>query len=93
MNSSTSYKGETEVSRLTEQDNRLFLWFAHEYLQRELEPSDDADPLRPARKTLLGIYEYAERDVPAYFPGGRPSRNMIGAVIGGTTSRNAKKLS
>lgn len=68
INFSTSLKGEAEVSRLIEQDNRLFLWFAHEYLNHDLELSDDADSLRSARETLLELYEYAGREVPNYFP-------------------------
>ena len=68
VNFDTSYKGEAEVNRLIEQDNPLFLWFTHEMLTRELELSNDDDALRTARTVLLEFYEYADRDVPEWFP-------------------------
>jgi hypothetical protein len=68
VNFDTSYKGEAEVNRLIEQDNPLFLWFTHEMLTRELTLSNDDDALRTARAVLLEFYEYADRDVPEWFP-------------------------
>ena len=68
VNFDTSYKGEAEVNRLIEQDNPLFLWFTHEMLTRELTLSNDDDALRTARAVMLEFYEYADRDVPEWFP-------------------------
>ena len=68
VNFDTSYKGEAEVNRLIEQDNPLFLWFTHEMLTRELTLSNDDDALRTARTVVLELYEYADRDVPEWFP-------------------------
>jgi hypothetical protein len=68
VNFDTSYKGEAEVNRLIEQDNPLFLWFTHELLTRELTLSNDDDALRTARAVMLELYEYADRDVPEWFP-------------------------
>ena len=68
VNFDTSYKGEAEVNRLIEQDNPLFLWFTHEMLTRELTLSNDDDALRTARAVMLEFYEYANRDVPEWFP-------------------------
>ncbi len=68
VNFDTSYKGEAEVNRLIEQDNPLFLWFAHEMLSRDLRLTDDADALRTAREGMLDIYEYAGRTEPDWFP-------------------------
>jgi hypothetical protein len=68
VNFDTSYKGEAEVNRLIEQDNPLFFWFTHEMLTRELTLSNDDDALRTARAVLLEFYEYANRDVPDWFP-------------------------
>ena len=68
MNFDTSYKGEAEVNRLIEQNNSLFLWFAYKMLNRELTLSNDDDALRTARTVMLELYEYADRDVPEWFP-------------------------
>jgi hypothetical protein len=68
VNFDTSYMGEAEVNRLIEQDNPLFLWFTHEMLTRELALSNDDDALRTAREVMLNIYEYADRQVPEWFP-------------------------
>jgi len=68
VNFDTSYKGEAEVNRLIEQDNPLFLWFTHKMLTRDLALSNDDDALRTARTVMLELYEYADRDVPKWFP-------------------------
>ena len=68
VNFDTSYKGEAEVNRLIEQNNSLFLWFAYKMLNRELTLSNDDDALRTARTVMLELYEYADRDVPEWFP-------------------------
>ncbi len=68
VNFDTSYKGEAEVNRLIEQDNPVFLWFTHKMLTRELTLSNDDDALRTARTVMLELYDYADRDVPAWFP-------------------------
>lgn len=68
VNFDTSYKGEAEVNGLIKQDNPLFLWFTHEMLTRALTLSNDDDALRTARAVILEFYEYADRDVPEWFP-------------------------
>jgi hypothetical protein len=68
VNFDTSYQGEAEVNQLIEQDNPLFLWFAHEMLTRELTLSNDDDALRTTRSVMIDLYEYADRPVPEWFP-------------------------
>ncbi len=68
VNFQTSRRGEAEVNELIEKPNPLYQWFSHEYLTRNLELADDDDTLREVRETMLHLYEYADRDIPEYFP-------------------------
>ncbi|MBN2187278.1 MAG: phospholipase D family protein [Dehalococcoidia bacterium] len=57
------------LARLFSQDNSVFKWFSHLYINHldsnEL-PSDDE--LRLARTVMRQLYEYAQRPLPAFFP-------------------------
>lgn len=58
-----------KLAKLFSQDNSVFKWFSHLYINHldsnEL-PSDDE--LRLARTVMKQLYEYAQRPLPAFFP-------------------------
>jgi len=58
-----------KLAKLFSQDNSVFKWFSHLYINHldsnEL-PSDDE--LRLARTAMKQLYEYAQRPLPAFFP-------------------------
>ncbi|WP_277543645.1 tyrosyl-DNA phosphodiesterase [Haloarcula laminariae] len=68
VNFMTSHQGEAKVNRLINTENPLFQWFGHEYLARDLELGEDSDALREVRATMEELYDFAERDIPEYFP-------------------------
>jgi hypothetical protein len=68
VNFMTSHQGEAKVNRLINTENPLFQWFGHEYLARDLELGEDSDALREVRATMEDLYDFAERDIPEYFP-------------------------
>ena len=62
------------LRELIEQENHVFRWFAHLYLQRlqSYEPGGDKesedDELELARIVMKDIYSYAEKPLPELFP-------------------------
>lgn len=68
VNFMTSHQGEAEVNQLINTESPLFQWFGYEYLQRDLELGADDDALREVRATMEDLYEYADRELPEYFP-------------------------
>jgi len=64
-----SEDAKARLARLFSQDNSVFKWFSHFYLKRldsEELPSDDE--LRLARSVTKGLYEFARRPLPEFFP-------------------------
>lgn len=68
VNFMTSHQGEAEVNRLIDTENPIFQWFGYEYLNRDLVLGTDSDALREVRAAMQGLYEYADRPLPDYFP-------------------------
>ena len=68
VNFMTSHQGEAKVNRLINTENALFQWFGHEYLSRDLELGEDSDALREVRATMEDLYDFADRQIPEYFP-------------------------
>ncbi len=57
------------LHQLLLEENRIFPWFAHGYLERLVtRPPLSADDLALARGDLLDLYGYAGRPPPAWFP-------------------------
>lgn len=63
-----STAGTAAVNRLVSEYNPIYEWFVGEYLSIPLSLRDDDDALAEVRQAMLNLYEYADRDVPAYFP-------------------------
>ena len=64
-----SENAKEQLARLFSQDNSVFKWFSHLYinhLDSDELPSDDE--LRLARTVMKQLYEYAQRPLPAFFP-------------------------
>lgn len=58
-----------ELHQLLLEENRIFEWFAHLYLQKlRVRPPASADDLALARDAVRELYSYAGRPVPAAFP-------------------------
>jgi HKD family nuclease len=66
--------GASEANAIIEEDNPLFAWFAHEYLQREPDDSLPDDVLYETREVFKDLYSYADRPLPEYFPTSKAER-------------------
>lgn len=60
-------KGEAEAKEVISQQNPIFEWFSHLYLERDADSLHD-DDLKVAREVFLELYELADRPLPDYFP-------------------------
>ncbi|WP_157525818.1 hypothetical protein [Halorientalis sp. IM1011] len=63
------------MREIVEADNPFYKWFTHQYLRRDIEMADLVDEetdrddiLAVVRDTVMDLYEYADRSLPAYFP-------------------------
>lgn len=56
------------LAKIFDFENHLFKWFSYQYLDTWNGQVDQEDELGHGRQTLLGLYEYAGRPVPPYFP-------------------------
>jgi hypothetical protein len=57
------------LATILDRPNRLYRWFAHLYLQRISQAGwMTDDEMSIARETMLSLYNFAGRAVPAYFP-------------------------
>lgn len=66
--------GASEANAIIEEENPLFAWFAHEYLQQDLDSSLPDDVLHETRAVFRDLYDYAERQCPEYFPNMKAER-------------------
>lgn len=65
-----------EAARIANQSNRLFAWFSHLMFHQVVTLPDRADKLAIARDVFCQLYDYAERNPPAYFPADKPAEEV-----------------
>ena len=63
-----NFKSRRDVAEVIDQKNPLFEWFTHQMLNSEMKIPDSTDSLEIARNVFKNLYEYADRELPPYFP-------------------------